>query len=61
IIIGIFVSTPLWPRLKSFCQRGQAGSTTWTILKPIGLFSLLLLSSMALASGTHNPFIYFRF
>ncbi|MGW8193171.1 MAG: MBOAT family O-acyltransferase, partial [Desulforhopalus sp.] len=28
IIIGIVVSTPLWPRLKSFCQRWQASSTT---------------------------------
>lgn len=59
--VGILVCTPIWPRLKSFCGRWQISARGWDILQPIGLFSLLLLSVMALASGTHNPFIYFRF
>lgn len=61
IVIGILLSLPIWPGLKSFCKRWTASTNGWNILKPVGLLSLLLLSAMALASGTHNPFIYFRF
>lgn len=61
ILVGILVSLPIWPAFKNFSKRWKAGSNAWNVLTPIGLFFLLLISAMALASGTHNPFIYFRF
>jgi len=61
IVIGILGSLPILPRLQSFSQHWTTGANILNILKPISIFCLLLLSGMALASGTHNPFIYFRF
>jgi alginate O-acetyltransferase complex protein AlgI len=67
---GILFSGPLWGWLRTVCAKlGLAfppacrpvvqifGSTLETIL----MVALLLISSAWLASGTYNPFIYFRF
>jgi alginate O-acetyltransferase complex protein AlgI len=43
--------------------RGRLGdrSTTWVAARFAALNGVLVACAMALASGTHNPFIYFRF
>lgn len=61
VLAGIILSLPVWPALKTFCQNHPISALIWDILRPAGLVILLLLCSMSLASGTHNPFIYFRF
>ncbi|MFA7368035.1 MAG: MBOAT family O-acyltransferase [Kiritimatiellales bacterium] len=61
LLAGIILSLPTWPALKTFCHRHPAGIAGWSLLRPAGILILLLLCCMFLASGTHNPFIYFRF
>jgi alginate O-acetyltransferase complex protein AlgI len=67
---GILFSGPMWNLLRTTCARlGQAAPTTCrpivlifgSVLEIILIIALLLISSAWLASGTYNPFIYYRF
>jgi alginate O-acetyltransferase complex protein AlgI len=69
-LIGILFSTPLPGRMKTALDRvvsSLAGSLRTCVqpavrmLAAIVLLGVFLLSIMELASGTYNPFIYFRF
>jgi len=70
IFLGVLFSGPLWTGIKNTCSKiGQSsaaasrpiiqffGSVTEIIL----IVAVALVSSAWLASGTYNPFIYFRF
>ena len=70
IVAGVVGSAPLLPLLSR--ARGEilassaglirSGLRTGFALVDVAVHSLLLVSStMLLAAGTHNPFIYFRF
>lgn len=70
LAVGIPFCGPLWAGIRSGCARlGQAipaGGRPWAtgigVVVEMGLIIwLLLLSSVWLAGGTYNPFIYFRF
>jgi alginate O-acetyltransferase complex protein AlgI len=67
--VGVVLSTPVY-RLLSGRYAGAAARPTLgrltfegvcSLIGLVALGSILVLSSMSLASGTHNPFIYFRF
>jgi len=69
-LIGILFSTPLPGRLKTVLGEvvsKMAGPfrkmilPVARILAAVTLLGVFVLSIMALASGTYNPFIYFRF
>jgi alginate O-acetyltransferase complex protein AlgI len=62
LLVGTLAATPLprWLSERLLVRRSDSG---WTA-RPVGtvvLVSLLLLSAMKLASGSFNPFIYYRF
>ena len=62
IAVGVLAATPLLRRIaaRTLIRQGDDG---WSA-RPAGavvLMSLLLLSAMKLASGSFNPFIYYRF
>jgi hypothetical protein len=72
IIAGIFGSGPvlLVLRNKLFTDVTADGSTAANspslnlplgVAQGIALLAVFLLSVMSLATGTYNPFIYFRF
>ncbi len=65
IAYGILFATPLLPWMKSFAlgfkDRVVAFDQVYGLIKTTTLTLVFLFSAMALASGTHNPFIYFRF
>jgi len=68
LAIGILVSIPILPvldkRLQVYLSHRYNKAVLYrleTMMVLLGLAGVLLLSSMYLASGTHNPFIYFRF
>jgi alginate O-acetyltransferase complex protein AlgI len=49
------------PWLDAVRARIDSSSVQWTLLRYVTLNAVLVACAMALASGTHNPFIYFRF
>jgi alginate O-acetyltransferase complex protein AlgI len=68
LCVGVIGSMPIIPWIKAWrhrrLERGPSlaagagvDAVTGLVVTPI----LLLLSCMSLASGTHNPFIYFQF
>ena len=62
IVVGVLAATPLLRWLSSRVLVKQADDG-WSA-RPAGavvVMSLLLLSAMKLASGSFNPFIYYRF
>jgi alginate O-acetyltransferase complex protein AlgI len=69
LIIGVIASMPVLPLLQSCGTRlrehgSRFGETVDGALSLSGIAGyalILLFSVMVLASGTHNPFIYFRF
>lgn len=70
-IVGIIASAPVFPLMMKwysrFEKRMRAGTSAvlcgnaMTIIEMAVIYSILFFSAAALASGTHNPFIYFRF
>jgi alginate O-acetyltransferase complex protein AlgI len=70
-LLGIIGSTPVTHWLKQMVVRVRARAFQTSLTKFFGMcfasaevivvMLLLLMSAMQLASGTYNPFIYFRF
>ena len=70
IILGIIFSTPIFPYLKRWgetfiAKRSDTSQPilimAWNLARYTTMIFLLFMSSAYLSSGTHNPFIYFRF
>jgi len=66
IIIGAVASTPVFPAVRAFATghgwHGLPAFHTATALARVSFYlGTFSLSVLWLASGTHNPFIYFRF
>jgi len=62
---GVFLASPLFPRLAQRLAHLNSGATmksiTYRIPQLILLASLFYLVALKMASSTYNPFIYFRF
>ncbi len=65
---AIILSFPLYPYLQKFASSGIKSTSNnigvkviFSTLKVLTISSILALSCMSLASGSYNPFIYFRF
>jgi alginate O-acetyltransferase complex protein AlgI len=65
LVLGILFCVPISPWLARLSERtAQAGRVPAFLIESVrvtGLMAALLLCSMSLSAGTHNPFIYFRF
>jgi alginate O-acetyltransferase complex protein AlgI len=70
LILGVVFSTPVVPAIqRQFDRIVQNAQTPWkglyvaalSGLRLAGACATMVLCAAALASGTHNPFIYFRF
>lgn len=71
LIVGLFGSTTIFVFIqKSLLQQARRLSNkvyvksvivTFEVIAGIGLFTILLISIIYLASNSYNPFIYFRF
>jgi alginate O-acetyltransferase complex protein AlgI len=69
IAIGILASTPLLPAIKAWMvglpvrqpAGGEALRRCFVVGSLVALGALFLASSMIIAAGTYNPFLYFKF
>jgi alginate O-acetyltransferase complex protein AlgI len=62
-VLGVIFAIPWRPVILQFKERFVLGwkLEMWQYLTTLFYFTLLVLSSMSIASSTYNPFIYFRF
>jgi hypothetical protein len=58
LIVAAIASTPWLDTLRA---RIDTSGRSWQLLRYVALNAVIVACAMALASGTHNPFIYFRF
>jgi alginate O-acetyltransferase complex protein AlgI len=74
MIIGIIGALPLFPKLNQWYQNLKHKwekretktarhllNSGYILIYNLYLLAVLLASTMTMASGTYNPFIYFRF
>jgi alginate O-acetyltransferase complex protein AlgI len=64
VFMLVVALTALLPRARNAADRWsqlQSTSTPFELVRLAGVLGILILSAMSLVSGTHNPFIYFRF
>jgi alginate O-acetyltransferase complex protein AlgI len=64
VILAAVFSTPLFSKSRLEALRERVGgdpSAPWAAARFVFLNGVVIACAMALASGTHNPFIYFRF
>ncbi|MBQ3090548.1 MAG: MBOAT family protein [Oscillospiraceae bacterium] len=59
LILAVVGATPLPAR--AFRRLGERFEGVFTLLEPVGLALILLLSTAYLVDGSFNPFLYFRF
>ena len=59
--ISIIAALPTFPVLSTRLNLDTKHAKTYMTLKLTGSCLLIVLVAMSLASGTYNPFIYFRF
>lgn len=57
LVVGMILSTPLVKAIPAHWRDSSAMGTARTL----ALVTLLIVSATAVASGTYNPFLYFRF
>ncbi|MBE6585712.1 MAG: MBOAT family protein [Ruminococcaceae bacterium] len=58
LLIGVIAATPLPARLWGKIKKKWAGLT---LLEPVLMILVLILSIAAMVSGTYSPFLYFNF
>ena len=61
IIVAIVGSTPAVKKGFASLRSKAAGEKIISILEPIALVAVLLVSTAYLVDGSFNPFLYFRF
>lgn len=63
LLLGVVFSMPLARNLNAYLYSHpeSAIGRCLTVLYPLGLAALFLVSVCYLMSGTYNPFIYFNF
>jgi alginate O-acetyltransferase complex protein AlgI len=65
ILCGALLSAPVYVKLRNalrgWAGRGRVGALGYETLKIGAVLIIFLFCAMWLSSGTHNPFIYFRF
>ena len=65
LLVGVLASLPIFPKVQAICAKERWKKFSEGPLvefAQVGLYiAVFSLSILWLASGTHNPFIYFRF
>lgn len=63
LLLGIVFSTPIARNMNEILYTNQKSliNILYTLLYPVAMLLLFLVSVSYLASGTYNPFIYFNF
>ena len=63
LVLGIVFSTPIARNMNEmlYAKQGSVANKLYTVLYPVVMLIILIVSVSYLASGTYNPFIYFNF
>ena len=58
---AILACTPIIPAIGALCQKNKISSRIHTVVGVVMPVILLVISAIALAGDSYNPFLYFQF
>ncbi len=61
LIAALIACTPIIPALSSLCKRGKVTERIYTAIGTVMPVLLIIISALALAGDSYNPFLYFQF
>ena len=61
IVAALVACTPVIPGVRGLCERNQATNKIYTAIGTVMPVILIVISALALAGDSYNPFLYFQF
>lgn len=61
ILAAILACTPIIPAISSLCQKNKTAEKIHTVIGTVMPAVLIIISALALAGDSYNPFLYFQF
>ena len=61
LIVSTLACTPVIPALSALAKKNGTAEKVWRAVGAVIPAVLIVLSSLALAGDSYNPFMYFRF
>jgi alginate O-acetyltransferase complex protein AlgI len=61
IVAALAACTPVIPAIRGLCEKHSATSKIYTAIGTVMPVILIVISALALAGDSYNPFLYFQF
>ena len=61
IVAALVACTPVIPAIRTLCQKNETTKKVYTVIGTAMPFILIIISALALAGDSYNPFLYFQF
>lgn len=61
IIVALIACTPIIPAISNLCQRHALTRKIYTVIGTVTPVVMIVISALALAGDSYNPFLYFQF
>jgi len=61
IVAALIACTPVIPAIRSLCQKNDTAKKVYTVIGTAMPVILIIISALALAGDSYNPFLYFQF
>ena len=58
---GVLFAMPVVPAMSNLMERYASVAPAFAVVRMVYTMAILFACTLSLASGTHNPFLYFRF
>ena len=61
LAVAILACTPVIPSISKLFARTKVSSRIWEVASAVTPALLIIISALALAGDSYNPFLYFQF
>ena len=61
IVAALVACTPVIPAIRTLCQKNETTKKVYTVIGTAMPFILIIISALALAGDSYNPFLYYKF
>ncbi len=61
LIAAFIACTPIIPTVSKLCEKNKVTSRVYTVIGTVMPVILIVISALALAGDSYNPFLYFQF
>ena len=61
IVVALVACTPVIPGVRGLCEKNGTAKKIYTVIGTVMPVILIVISALALAGDSYNPFLYFQF